>query len=270
MKDPLLGAHGAEDSLPRTGAENIKKRTGKRPEEKLKEQSDAFQQKRRRNPFAESIHKAELYKEKREQADRRKAHRGNGDAHGAVDQDGVGEGVEEESLGALMLEQGHLPDTSAEYFAEITTKVDTSEILEIVQVFSHQQNRSAGMRASASASSLAAQAKQNQSTLRQGVSGDTNDYVVIVIKINSSQLRRFFGNGRYLVQVWRNKRRLFQHVHNCKLIYPSNPMNILAIYLFFLYVVNLMILLNVDSIKSIYLNKTEIAYMLNVPSKHWQ
>lgn len=72
------------------------------------------------------------------------------------------------------------------------------------------------------------------SAVRQGVSSDTNDYVVVVIKINSSQLRKFYGNGQYLVQVWRNKRRLFQHVHKY-------------------------------GIKSIYLNKTEIAYMLDMP-----
>ena len=46
--------------------------------------------------------------------------------------------MDEDSLGQLLLEQGHLPESSDEYFAEITTKVDTSEILEIVQVFSHQ------------------------------------------------------------------------------------------------------------------------------------
>lgn len=131
-----------------------------RPEDRLQEQNDAFQRRRQRNPFAQSIHKAEQYKEKREQAARkRKAQRSQADVHGAADVDGAGQGMDDESLGALMYDQGHLPDSSAEYFAEITTKVDTSEILEIVQVFSHQQNRSAGMRASASASSLASHAK---------------------------------------------------------------------------------------------------------------
>ena len=75
------------------------------------------------------------------------------------------------------------------------------------------------MRASTGASGSTTQANQSQGAQRQGVSGDTNDYVVVVIKINSTQLQRFYGNGRYLVQVWRNKKRLFQHVHNCK--YPQ-------------------------------------------------
>ena len=48
------------------------------------------------------------------------------------------------------------------------------------------------------------------------MSSDTNDYVVVVLKINSAELRKFYGDGKYLVQVWRNKTRLFQHVHDCK------------------------------------------------------
>jgi hypothetical protein len=55
-----------------------------------------------------------------------------------------------------------------------------------------------------------------------------------VLKINSSELREFFGDGKYLMQIWRNKKRLFQHVHDY-------------------------------DIKNIYLNKTELAYVLNMP-----
>jgi hypothetical protein len=57
---------------------------------------------------------------------------------------------------------------------------------------------------------------------------------VIVLKINSRELRQFYGNGQYLVQIWKNKSRLYQHVHDY-------------------------------DIKKIFLNKTELAYMLNVP-----
>ena len=59
----------------------------------------------------------------------------------------------------------------------------------------------------------------------------TNDYVVIVLQINAPQLKCFYGNGGYLVQIWKNKKRLYQHVHESKL-------------------------------QNIYLNKTEIAYVL--------
>ena len=105
-----------------------------------------------------------------------------------------------------------------EYLDWMTKKVDTNELLEIVQVFQHKQNHQLRGRG---------QTKQGQST-------GTNDYVFIVLKINSSELREFFGDGKYLMQIWRNKKRLFQHVHDY-------------------------------DIKNIYLNKTELAYVLNMP-----
>jgi len=61
-----------------------------------------------------------------------------------------------------------------------------------------------------------------------------NDYVVVVIKINSKEVSQFYGKAKYLLQVWKNKRRLFQHIHN-------------------------------HDVKTIYLNKTEFTYILNAP-----
>ena len=61
----------------------------------------------------------------------------------------------------------------------------------------------------------------------------TNDYVVVVLKINSKELSQFYG-GKYLMQIWKDKKRLFQHVHDYE-------------------------------IKKIHLNKTELAYTLNQP-----
>lgn len=63
-----------------------------------------------------------------------------------------------------------------------------------------------------------------------------NDYVVVVLKIKSAELRHFYGGGHYLLQIWKNKHRLFQHVHDY-------------------------------DIKSIYLNKTELCYVLNIPPR---
>ena len=138
-REPLRGANDPGGAPSWATAESARSKAGQRPEDKLKEQSDAFQQKRQRNPFAQSLRKAELYKDQRGDPRRqRKSQGGNGDANGAADLDGGGQVMDEDSLGQLLLEQGHLPESSDEYFAEITTKVDTSEILEIVQVFSHQ------------------------------------------------------------------------------------------------------------------------------------
>lgn len=64
-------------------------------------------------------------------------------------------------------------------------------------------------------------------------SSGTNDYVVVVLKITSQELSQFYG-GRYLVQIWKDKKRLFQHVHDYE-------------------------------IKKIHLNKTELAYTINLP-----
>ena len=59
---------------------------------------------------------------------------------------------------------------------------------------------------------------------------------MVVLKINSDQLRQFYGEGRYIVQIWKNKKRLFKHVYEY-------------------------------DIEKIYLNKTELAYILNMPPK---
>lgn len=63
----------------------------------------------------------------------------------------------------------------------------------------------------------------------------TNDYAVVVLKIKSPELKKFYGNGKYLLQIWKNKKRLFQHVQDF-------------------------------IVKSIYLNKTELCYVLDMPT----
>ena len=46
---------------------------------------------------------------------------------------------------------------------------------------------------------MATQQNFENSDIKQSSSQGTNDYVVIVLKINSSELREFYGNGQYLV-----------------------------------------------------------------------
>ena len=79
----------------------------------------------------------------------------------------------------------------------MTRSIDTNEIFEIVQVFQHQQDHQGGARGAGGGDE------------GHGSFGGTNDYVVVVLKINSPELRYFFGNGKYLIQIWRNKKRLF-------------------------------------------------------------
>jgi hypothetical protein len=40
-----------------------------------------------------------------------------------------------------------------------------------------------------------------------------NDYVCLVIRVGVEELAQYLG-GRYLVQIWKNKERLFQFVHS--------------------------------------------------------
>jgi hypothetical protein len=107
---------------------------------------------------------------------------------------------------------------SQDYLDLVTKKVDTSYLMEIVQIFCHKQN----MQSSTGGSDC-------------GSRSGTNDYVVIVHKINCSEIKQFYGNGNYLLQIWKNKKRLFQHVHD-------------------------------HLVKSIHLNKTELCYVLDMPT----
>ena len=85
----------------------------------------------------------------------------------------------------------------------MTEEIDTNELLEIVQVFQHKQNRQGG------GGSGLATFQEDGSHGRVNPRG-TNDYVVVVLKINSTELRQFYGNGKYLVQIWKNKQRLLK------------------------------------------------------------
>ena len=96
-----------------------------------------------------------------------------------------------------LLHDNHLPRDTDEYLEEMTRSIDTNEIFEIVQVFQHQQDHQGGARGAGGGDE------------GHGSFGGTNDYVVVVLKINSPELRYFFGNGKYLIQIWRNKKRLF-------------------------------------------------------------
>ncbi len=42
-----------------------------------------------------------------------------------------------------------------------------------------------------------------------------DEYVVVVLKVMNSELRKFYG-GSYIVQQWRKKKKLVQIVHKCK------------------------------------------------------
>lgn len=55
-----------------------------------------------------------------------------------------------------------------------------------------------------------------------------------MLKINSKEIQQFYGKAKYLLQVWSNEKKLFQHAHNY-------------------------------DIKSIFLNTTEFTYILNKP-----
>jgi hypothetical protein len=81
---------------------------------------------------------------------------------------------------------GHLPKSSDEYLKQMTIKIDTNDLLEIVQVFHHKQSRN-GVR------------MPSQDQACQNGHNGTNDYVVVVLKINSHELRQFYGDGKYLV-----------------------------------------------------------------------
>ena len=80
--------------------------------------------------------------------------------------------------------------TSNEFLDHITDEIDTKDLFEIVQVFHHKQSRqqSSGPRFM----------EDDEKDASKSVMG-TNDYVVIVLQINSPQLKCFYGNGGYLV-----------------------------------------------------------------------
>jgi hypothetical protein len=63
--------------------------------------------------------------------------------------------------------------------------------MEIVQVFCHKPNMQQGR---------IAQSKDGNGEGAQshGRSG-TNDYVIVVVKIKSDELKKFYGNGKYLL-----------------------------------------------------------------------
>lgn len=124
-------------------------------------------------------------------------------------------------------------------------QIDTKELLEIHQVFSHTQDANQVARPAANgARKGGARFSENRTA--------TNDYAVIVLKINSPELRQFYGNGHYIVQVWRNKKRLYQHVHNCKCLLPIIFANVSFL---------------LDDIRKIYLGATEFCYLLNMQEK---
>ena len=44
------------------------------------------------------------------------------------------------NVGEILMESKHLPKSAGEFLDDISLKIDTSEILEIVQVFCHKDN----------------------------------------------------------------------------------------------------------------------------------
>jgi len=75
-----------------------------------------------------------------------------------------------------------IPQTAEQYLENMTEEIDTNELLEIVQVFQHKQNRQGG------GGSGMASFHDDQARAKLNPKG-TNDYVVVVLKINSTELR---------------------------------------------------------------------------------
>ena len=87
------------------------------------------------------LQRAEWQQEQKHKAEAKKKRKtvvnSQGEVVEAEEQQASAQVIDEESLGAILIQQNHLPRTAGEYLDEITTKIDTSEILEIVQVFAH-------------------------------------------------------------------------------------------------------------------------------------
>jgi hypothetical protein len=91
-----------------------------------------------------------------------------------------------------LLGSGHLPRNSSEYLEKLSINVNVDKIIKIHSIHPHLTN-----------------------------SPGEKDYIVVNIKINCPQLRQFYGNSKYLVQVWCEKKRLYQHIHD----YPIQAIN---------------------------------------------
>ena len=75
-----------------------------------------------------------------------------------------------------------IPQTPEQYLENMTEEIDTNDLLEIVQVFQHKQNRQGG------GGSGVPTFQDDGGRARVNPRG-TNDYVVVVLKINSTELR---------------------------------------------------------------------------------
>eukprot|EP00347_Sterkiella_histriomuscorum_P014566 403360392 len=80
----------------------------------------------------------------------------------------------------------NIPTTAYEYLEQVTQTVNITDIYEVQQIFKFKEG-----------------------------SSFANDYVCLVLKITPQELIDFYG-GSYLFQVWKNKERLYQHIHQSK------------------------------------------------------
>lgn len=80
-----------------------------------------------------------------------------------------------------------IPQSSAAFLEDMTYSVDCEHLYTMESIHFMQEPRSSA-----------------------------NDYVVTVLKIVDSHLREFFG-GKFLLQIWKGKERLFQQVHDSRI-----------------------------------------------------
>ena len=96
-------------------------------------------ERKKKNPFAKVMKKGNIHSQKKEKLATLENQRRM--ASQDVQRSQIDQVLDEgKNPSEELLNSGHLPRNSKEYLDWMTKKVDTNELLEIVQVFQHKQN----------------------------------------------------------------------------------------------------------------------------------